>query len=77
MTHHYWDDGFVGLGWVLWLGFTVLIFSSFGNWGYAYSAHRKIDLPRKGARDILDERYARAEITREQYLQLKADIASA
>jgi len=28
-----------------------------------------------GARDILDERYARGEVTREEYAQLKADIA--
>jgi uncharacterized membrane protein len=76
MMQHYWNDGFVGLGWVLWLGFVVLIFSGIGNWGYSYSAHRKYDLPRNGARSILDERYARADITREQYLQLRSDISS-
>jgi putative membrane protein len=60
----------------LWFGFIFLVFSGIGNWGYSYSAHRKYDLTRKGPRDILDERYARGEITREQYLQLKTDIAA-
>jgi len=74
--HYYWNDWFFGWGWILWFGFIFLIFSGVGNWGYSYSAHRKFDLPRKGARDLLDERYARGEITREQYVQLKADIAT-
>jgi hypothetical protein len=45
--------------------------------GYTYRAHRKYDrwTPRT-AREILDERYARGEITREQFGQLKADIAA-
>ena len=74
--HTYWNDWFFGWGWILWFGFIVLIFSGIGNWGYSYSAHRKYDLPRKAARDILDERYARGELSREQYMQLKSDIAS-
>jgi len=53
-----------------------LIFSGLGNWGYSYSAHRKYDLPRRNARDILDERYANGDITRDQYAELKSDIAS-
>jgi putative membrane protein len=64
-------------GWILWIGFMFLIFSSFGNWGYTYRAHRKYDQrPTKQAIDILDERYARGDITREQYRALKSDIAS-
>ena len=73
--HTYWNDWFFGWGWILWFGFIILVFSGIGNWGYSYCAHRKFDLRRKGARDILDERYARGEITREQYVQLKSDIA--
>lgn len=73
--HTYWNDWFFGWGWILWFGFILLSFSSIGNWGYSYRAHRKFDLPRKAARDILDERYARGEIMREAYLELKADIA--
>jgi len=70
------SDWLSGWGWVLWFGFIFLLFSGAGNWGYTYNAHRKYDAPRKGARDILDERYARGDITREQYVLLKTDIAS-
>jgi len=75
--HSYLNDGLLGWGWILWFGFIFLIFSGFGNWGYTYRIHRKYDLqPRKEARDILNERYARGEITREQFGQLKTDISS-
>jgi putative membrane protein len=73
--HMYWNDWFYGWGWILWFGFIFLLFSGLGNWGYTYRAHRKYDLPTRHARDILDERYARGEITREEYALLKADIA--
>jgi putative membrane protein len=66
-----------GWGWFLWFGFIFLFFSSLGNWGYTYSAHRKSGRwPTGNARAILDERYARGELTREQFSQLKADLAA-
>jgi uncharacterized membrane protein len=74
--HTYWNDWTFGWGWILLFGFIFLLFSGLGNWGYCYSPHRKYDLPRRNARDILDERYASGEITRDQYAQLKADIAN-
>jgi putative membrane protein len=75
--HPYWNDWFLGWGWILWFGFILLVFSGIGNWGYTYRAHRKYETqPRKASRDILDERYARGELSREQYAQLKSDIAS-
>lgn len=78
MAHNYWNDWFFGWGWILWFGFVFLMFSSIGNWGYAYRAHRKYDeQPRKQAFDILNERYARGEITRDQYTLLKSDISAA
>ena len=77
MNHFAANDWYFGWGWILWLGFIFLMFSSFGNWGYTYRAHRKYDgLQRKPALDILDERYARGELTREQYGVLKSDISS-
>jgi putative membrane protein len=77
MTHGL-NDWYFGWGWFLWFGFIFLMFSSFGNWGYTYRVHRKYDAQGgKEARDILNERYARGEITREQFGQLKSDISSA
>ena len=78
MVHNYWNDWYFGWGWMLWFGFVFLLFSGIGNWGYTYRAHQKYDLaPRKEASDIHNERYARGDITREQYVQLKSDIAVA
>ena len=69
------NDWYYGWGWLIWFGFIFLLFSSFGNWGYTYGAHRKYDGTRKNAIDILNERYVRGEVTREQFTQLKSDIA--
>ena len=78
MIHNGLNDWYFGWSWLIWLGFIFLLFSSFGNWGYIYRVHRKYDgQPGKRASDILNERYARGEITREQYGQLKSDISSA
>ena len=78
MTHFCNNDIFFGWGWILWFGIIFLFFSSIGNWGYSYRAHRKVDgAPLKNAADILNERYARGELTREQYLEQKSDIAAA
>ena len=72
------NDLFLGWGRFLWSGFILLMFSSVGNWRYAYRAHRKFDGSSiKDASAILNERYARGELTRAQYQELKADIASA
>jgi len=72
---HLANDWYFGWGWLLWFGFIFLMFSSLGNWGYTYRAHRKFDGTRREAIDILNERYARGDITREQFTQLKSDIA--
>ncbi|HUV99334.1 MAG TPA: SHOCT domain-containing protein [Gallionella sp.] len=76
MYHYYWNDWYFGWGWILWFGIVFLLFSSIGNWGYSYRAHQKYDTqPRKEAIHILDERYARGEISREEYGQMKSDLA--
>jgi uncharacterized membrane protein len=52
------------------------MFSMMGNWGYTYQAHRRFrnfsfD---KGAIDLLSERYAKGEIQRDQFHQMKEEI---
>lgn len=76
--NHLANDWYFGWGWFLWLGFIFLMFSSVGNWGYTYRAHRKYDGQiGSNALDILNERYARGEVTRDQFLLLKSDISKA
>ncbi len=77
MDHYYWNDWYLGWGWLLWYGIIILMFSSVGNWGYTYRANRKYqDSPRKEALDILNERYARGEIVRDEFTRMKSDIKS-
>jgi putative membrane protein len=77
MTNMHYNEFLYGWGWILWFGFIFLLFSSLGNWGYSYRAHRKFDgASEKDASAILNERYARGELTRAQYLEQKSDIAS-
>jgi len=76
VSHAYWNDWYFSWGWFLWFGVIFLLFSSIGNWRYTYRAHQKYaEPPRKDAFDILDTRYAKGEITREEYGLMKAEIA--
>ncbi len=78
MSHPYWNDWYCAWGWFLWLGVLFLMFSSIGNWGYTYRAHRKYgDLSGKDAFDILNERYARGDITGEQLAVMRSEISKA
>jgi len=74
--HSYWDNWYSNGGWLLWFGILFLFFSSCGNWGYTYRAHQKYGrVSGKSALGILDERYARGDISREDYGQMKMEIA--
>ncbi len=78
MTHYYWSDWYTGWGWVLWFGMIFLAFTSWGNWGYTYTAHRKFRdlMNRKDAVDILAERYAKGDIQRDEFHKMKDEILS-
>lgn len=77
MEHSYWNSWYSGWGWFLWIGIWILFISSFGNWGYTYRVHRRYcDLHSKTALDILNERYARGEIEREEFHVMKSEISN-
>jgi putative membrane protein len=73
--NYYWNDWYAGWGWFLWFGVMILIFSSFGNWGYTYQAHRKYNGRDKDALDILSERYARGDLNRDEFNRIKSEIS--
>jgi putative membrane protein len=77
MAHDYWNDLYSGWGWFLWFGIVFLFAASLGNWGYTYRAHRKYEdvYPRRDPLNLLNERYARGDIEREEYLRMRADIS--
>jgi putative membrane protein len=73
---YYWNGWYATAGWLLWFGVFLLIFSSLGNWGYTYRAHRLYrDVgPTKDATDFLNERYAKGDISREEFTKIKSEI---
>jgi putative membrane protein len=76
MDHSYWSNWYFGWGWFLWFGVWFLLISSIGNWGYSYRAHQKFNQkPYRTALDILNERYARGEIKREDYGVMKSELS--
>ena len=61
------------LGMILWLAVFVAIIVGLVRWlvGTGGGVERSV----RSARDILDERYARGEIDRDEYVKRKQDIA--
>jgi putative membrane protein len=76
VPHAFWNDMYFSWGYLLWFGIVFLLFSSIGNWGYTYRAHRRFGQPlSKDALDILSERYARGDIDQEKYARMKSEIS--
>jgi len=75
---YYWNDWYTGWGWFLWFGIFILFFSSIGNWGYTYQAHRKYNNQdfQRSLFQILQARYARGEIKEDEYFKLKSEFNS-
>jgi putative membrane protein len=79
MANNYWNNWYFGWGWLLWVGFIFLIFSTTGNWGYTYSAHRRFRglTPDGDALDALSSRYAKGEIQRDEFHKIRDEINNA
>ena len=52
----------------------VLVLFLFRGMGVPGCGHRRAHAREESAREILDRRYARGELTREQYQQMKKDL---
>lgn len=77
VPHAYSTNWYSGWGWFLWFAVMILVFASIGNWGYTYRVHRNYGrLPRKDALDILNERFARGEISSEEHARMKSTITA-
>ncbi|MDF2043812.1 MULTISPECIES: SHOCT domain-containing protein [unclassified Pantoea] len=76
MPYDFWNSLYAGWGWFLWFAVWVLLVSSIGHWGYSYRVNRRASVNKhKTALDMLNERYARGEIKRDEFTHIKAEIA--
>lgn len=60
--------------WILWLLIVVVVFLAFGQMIYGNRGPWRGDgpgQPRESARELLDKRFARGELTRDQYEEMK------
>ncbi len=74
MMHDWLGGMWFGPIWmILWLALLVAIIVGVARWLGGADGHT--DRPPPTAREILDERYARGEIEREEYLKRKQDIS--
>jgi putative membrane protein len=73
--HDWMMDGWgMGLGFVFWVAFLVLIVAAVLWFVRSQKSTSGGAERRAGGLNVLDERYARGEIDREEYLQKKRDL---
>ena len=73
MFHYFFWNG-MWFGWVFWIIIIAVVIWAITN-GSKRNQYFRNDLPRiETALDILKKRYARGEISREQFEQMKKDI---
>lgn len=73
--HDWMMDGWgMGLGFIFWVALLVLIVAAVLWLIRSQTTTRGATGRRSSGRDVLDERYARGEIDREEYLQKKRDL---
>ncbi|MEW5882329.1 MAG: SHOCT domain-containing protein [Pseudomonadota bacterium] len=71
MMNGYGMGGWFGMG--LWWILVVVLVVIVGMWAFKRAGDSP-SAPRESARDILDKRYARGEIGRDEYEQKKRDL---
>ena len=73
MFHNWFLGGGMWFGWIFWIAIVALIIYLVVNQG---NRNRQITWPphHESALDILKKRYAKGEITKEQFDQMKKDL---
>lgn len=73
MNHWWWAWGFGGIFMILFWVLIILGIVALGRWLYSGRVGGAGG-PEKAPLDIVKERYARGEITRDQYEQMRRDL---
>ncbi len=74
---HFYHDNYLGMHfiwWIIWILLIILIFIS--PFGRIRSSDKQIPFNGESPLDILKKRYAKGEISREEYLEGKETIGS-
>lgn len=68
--------GMMGYGWgpAFLIGLTAIVLIAIGVYLFFNGSRASIARPKGRAIEILDERYAKGEITREEYLRMKEEL---
>lgn len=73
----FYNDSYLGMHfiwWIVWIALVIWLFVS--SYGKRKAADKYIPFDTKKSLEILNERYARGEISKEEYLEAKETINS-